>query len=46
METGGHSLVVSNGGNKEYHQDGVNCLLYKLGDLVYAVKNKERFDSD
>lgn len=46
METGGHSVVVSNGDNKEYLKDGINFLLYKLGDLDYAVKNKERLISD
>ena len=46
METGEHSIVVSNGGNKEYLKDGVNFLLYKLGDLDYAVNNKERLISD
>ena len=45
-ETGGHSIVVSNGGNKEYLKDRVNCLLYKFGDLDYAVKSKERLISD
>lgn len=45
-ESGGYSLVVSYGGNKEYLKDRVNCLLYKLGDLDYTVKNKERLISD
>jgi hypothetical protein len=39
METGGHFVVVSKGGNKEYLKDGVNFLLCKLGDLDYAVNN-------
>ena len=37
MKTGGHSIVVSNGGNKGYLKDGLNLLLYKLDDLDYAV---------
>ena len=37
MSTGGFSIVVPNGGNKEYLIDGYNCLLYKLGDADDAV---------
>ena len=37
MSTGGFSIVVPNGGNKEYLIDGYNCLLYKLEDTDDAV---------
>ena len=38
MATGGYSIVVPNGGNKEYLRDGENCLLYKLGDINSGVQ--------
>ena len=46
MATGGYSIVVPNGGNKEYLKNGENCLLYKLGDLDSAVRNIERLLTD
>ena len=46
MATGGYSIVVPNGGNKEYLKDGENCLLYKLGDLDSAVRNIKRLLTD
>ena len=46
MATGGFSVVVPNDGNKEYLKDGVNCLLYKLGDIDGAVKCIERLITD
>jgi len=46
MATGGYSIVVPNGGNKEYLKDGENCLLYKLGDLDSAVRSIKRLLTD
>jgi glycosyltransferase involved in cell wall biosynthesis len=46
MATGGYSIVVPNGGNKEYLKDEENCLLYKLGDLDSAVRNIKRLLTD
>ena len=38
MATGGFSVLVRNGGNVEYLEDGVNCLFYEQGDIEGAVK--------
>ena len=38
MATGGYCIIAPNDGNKEYLEDGKNCLLYKLGDINSAVK--------
>jgi glycosyltransferase involved in cell wall biosynthesis len=38
MATGGYSIVIPNEGNKEYLEDGKNCLFYTLGDINSAVK--------
>ena len=46
MATGGFNIVVPNGGNKEYLEDGKNCLFYKLGDINNAIRNIERLISD
>ena len=37
MASGGYVVVVPNGGNIEYLQDGSNCLFYKSGDISEAV---------
>jgi glycosyltransferase involved in cell wall biosynthesis len=46
MATGGFSIVVPNGGNKEYLKDGENCLFYDLGNINSAIKCIERLISD
>ena len=46
MATGGYSIVVPNGGNKEYLFDGKNCLFYKSGDLDSAVNCIKRLIAD
>jgi glycosyltransferase involved in cell wall biosynthesis len=46
MATGGYSIVVPNGGNEEYLKNGENCLFYKLGDIVSAVKCIENLISN
>lgn len=37
MATGGMVVAILNEGNKEYLQDGKNCLLYEKGDIEQAV---------
>ncbi|MCR5593828.1 MAG: glycosyltransferase [Saccharofermentans sp.] len=37
MATGGFSVLLRNGGNVEYLEDGVNCLFYEPGDIKSAV---------
>ena len=46
MSTGGYSIVVPNEGNKEYLEDNINCLFYKLGDINDAIKNLHILISD
>ena len=46
MATGGFNIVAPNGGNKEYLEDGKNCLFYNLGDINNAVRILERLISD
>ena len=46
MATGGYSILVSNGGNKEYLTDGENCLLYKLGDIFDGLNSIKRLIND
>lgn len=46
MATGGFCVVAPNGGNKEYLNDGENCLFYKLGNINSAIKSIERLISD
>lgn len=46
MAAGGCVVVVPNGGNSEYLQDEVNCLLYPAGDIKKAVQQIERICSD
>ena len=46
MSTGGYSIVVPNDGNKEYLEDNINCLFYKLGDINDAIKNIQLLISD
>ena len=46
MATGGVSVVVPNGGNREYLQDGVNCLFYKQGDIADGVSKIELLMND
>ena len=42
MATGGYSVVVPNGGNKEYLIDEENCLLYPCGEIDKAVEKIKR----
>ena len=46
MATGGYCIIAPNEGNKEYLEDGINCLFYKLGDINSAVKKIESLISD
>ncbi len=46
MATGGYAVVVPNGGNREYLEDGKNCLLYPLGQIDQAVAAIERLCGD
>ena len=46
MATGGYSIVVPNEGNKEYLNDGENCLFYKLGNINSGVDCINRLISD
>lgn len=46
MATGGFCIVVPNGGNQEYLEDGENCLTYSLGKIENAVAAVERICTD
>ena len=46
MATGGYCVVAPNGGNREYLEDGKNCLFYKLGDLNDGVNCIKRLITD
>ena len=46
MATGGFCIVTPTEGNKEYLQDGENCLFYELGNINSAIKCIERLISD
>ena len=46
MATGGWTVVLPNGGNAEYIEDGVNCLTYERGDIQQAVDQIERIVDD
>ena len=46
MATGGYCIVVPNGGNVEYLEDGKNCLFYPIGDIDAAVKCIEKLITD
>lgn len=46
MATGGYCVVVPNGGNMEYLEDGKNCLLYPQGDIEAGVKAVYRICED
>lgn len=46
MATGGYSVVVPNGGNREYLVDGENCLFYPLGDIDKGVEAIYRICED
>ena len=37
MATGGYVVALLNDGNKEYLEDGNNCLIYPNGDIDKAV---------
>lgn len=42
MATGGTVVLVENDGNSEYVQDGINCLVYEVGNIEQA---KEKIES-
>ena len=46
MATGGYCVVAPNNGNKEYLQNGKNCLFYKLGDINSAIRCIEKLILD
>ena len=46
MATGGFAVVVPNGGNVEYLQDGYNCLLYESGNIEKALDCIRRLCED
>lgn len=46
MATGGYVVALLNDGNKEYLEDGKNCLIYTNGDIDKAVHCIERIVSD
>ena len=46
MATGGYCIVVPNGGNVEYLQDGCNCIFYPLGEIDVAVEKIHDLISD
>lgn len=46
MATGGVAIVAANGGNSEYAEDGVNCLLYTPGVIDEAIGKIELCVSD
>ena len=46
MATGGYVVALLNDGNKEYLEDGKNCLIYPNGDVEQAVQCIERIIYD
>ena len=46
MATGGYVVAVPNGGNAEFLENEVNCLLYKQGDYRAGVEAIERIVDD
>lgn len=46
MATGGYVVALLNDGNKEYLEDGKNCLIYPYGDVEQAVQCIERIICD
>ena len=46
MATGGYCIVIPNDGNKEYLEDGRNCLFYNLGDINSEIKKIKALISD
>lgn len=46
MATGGMVVAVPNNGNQEYLKNGLNCMLYKRGDVGEAVQAIERLCDD
>lgn len=46
MATGGYVVAVPNEGNAEFLENGVNCLLYKCGDIDEGCKCIEKISSD
>lgn len=46
MATGGYTVVVPNGGNKEYLIDGENCLLYPHGEIEKGIEAIYRICED
>lgn len=46
MATGGYVVAVPNDGNKEYLEDGKNCLFYKRGHVDEAVERIEKIVDD
>lgn len=46
MATGGCVIAVLNGGNSEYLQDEMNCLLYSAGNIEKAIEQIERICQD
>lgn len=46
MATGGFSVLIKNGGNVEYLEDGKNCLFYDQGDIKGAVALINRLVND
>ena len=46
MATGGYVVALLNDGNKEYLEDGKNCLIYPNGDIDKAIHCIERIVSD
>jgi len=46
MATGGFVVARLNGGNKEYLQDNINCLIYDSADITTAAMAIERISND
>lgn len=46
MATGGVSVVLPNGGNREYLRDGENCLFYEAGNIDDGVRKVESLVED
>lgn len=46
MATGGVSVVLPNGGNREYLRDGENCLFYEAGNIDDGVRKVEAVVAD
>ena len=46
MATGGFVVVVPNGGNAEYLQNGYNCLFYESGNIEMALECIKRVCED